>query len=250
MNPHLLFHFKNDISSVHIPEAPNNPFSNSIPAIARIAAKEFQQFIEEESKNWEYNFKTLKGKMFGILVVQKEDNSYAYLGAVSGKLNGLPKRNKFVPSVFDEATDDFFIDKGMKEVSNFGKQIESANSLKEISILKEKRKQHSLALQRQLFENYHFLNLLGVSKNVLEIFAEGNFGYPPAAAGECTAPKLLNYALKNQLKPIAIAEFWWGNSIKNNDREHLVFYPACKDKCRPILEFMLGDSSLWSGIIK
>ena len=58
---------------------------------------------------------------------------------------------------------------------------------------------------------------------------------PPAGAGECAAPKLLNYAFEHQLKPIAMAEFWWGQSPKSEIRKHKQFYPACKSKCEPIL---------------
>jgi len=70
-------------------------------------------------------------------------------------------------------------------------------------------------------------------------------GNPPAAAGECAAPKLLQYAFEHRLKPIALAEFWWGNPSQNKEREHKVFYPACKNKCRPILEYMLNDTALF-----
>ena len=66
---------------------------------------------------------------------------------------------------------------------------------------------------------------------------------PPSAAGECAAPKLLQYAIEHQLKPIALTEFWWGNSTK--EKTHNVFYPACKNKCRPILEYMLEDTELF-----
>jgi tRNA pseudouridine32 synthase/23S rRNA pseudouridine746 synthase len=95
-----------------------------------------------------------------------------------------------------------------------------------------------------LFAHYRFLNRNGTEKNVLEIFESSTQGNPPAAAGECAAPKLLQYAFKHQLKPIALAEFWWGN-LENKEKEHKAFYPACKNRCRPILEFMLEDSLLY-----
>lgn len=62
---------------------------------------------------------------------------------------------------------------------------------------------------------------------------------PPAGAGECAAPKLLQYAYIHGLKPIAMAEFWWGNSPKTEIRHHGYYYPACKGKCEPILQHML-----------
>jgi tRNA pseudouridine32 synthase / 23S rRNA pseudouridine746 synthase len=105
----------------------------------------------------------------------------------------------------------------------------------ELDALKEERKQLSAQLQQKLFEQYSFLNQYGITKSLGTIF-EGN---PPASAGECAAPKLLHYAFKNQLKPIALAEFWWGQSPKSEVRKHGQFYPACTGKCKPILAHML-----------
>jgi tRNA pseudouridine32 synthase/23S rRNA pseudouridine746 synthase len=73
----------------------------------------------------------------------------------------------------------------------------------------------------------------------LEIFKNTIYLFPPAAAGECAAPKLLQYAFLNQLKPICMAEFWWGTSPNSEVRLHKQFYPACKSKCEPILKHML-----------
>jgi tRNA pseudouridine32 synthase/23S rRNA pseudouridine746 synthase len=240
-----LFNFKSDISNIRIPSKLNNPFGIVVPEIARVAAKEFQEFIEVESKNWKHDFSLQKGKMFGVLVVQKEDNTLEYLGTISGKLPENAKCNQFVPSVFDDSVGNYFINKGMTELTEIGLQIKTSTSSYEIITLKEKRKQQSIALQQRLFENYHFLNFTGKSKNLLEIFESSSHAYPPSAAGECAAPKLLQYAIQNELKPIALAEFWWGSSIQNKEMIHADFYPACKDRCRPILEYMLEDSELY-----
>ena len=107
-----------------------------------------------------------------------------------------------------------------------------------INELKELRKNKSNALQNRLFESYSFLNSLGEQKNLLDIFSE-NDEQPPAAAGECCAPKLLQYAFLNDLKPLAMAEFWWGTSPKSEIKKHQNFYPACWGKCKPILGHML-----------
>lgn len=246
MDQQLIFSFKTDISKTDISDKLNNPFGLSIPEIASIAANEFQQFITSESQRWDYDLGTQKGKMFGVLVVQKEDATYGYLGTVSGKTPGNATCKQFIPSIFDDSVDDFFINKGMTELTEIGNKIKAAKIQSEIMSLTERRRQKSLALQQQLFENYRFLNLLGVEKNVLQIFKSSSQGNPPSAAGECTAPKLLHYAFKHQLKPIALAEFWWGNSLKSLEREHKSFYPACKSKCRPILEYMLDDTELFN----
>ncbi|SHJ22209.1 RluA family pseudouridine synthase [Flavobacterium haoranii] len=105
----------------------------------------------------------------------------------------------------------------------------------EIEKLKEERKQKSSELQQRLFAEYAFLNQEKKLKSVGEIFDNN----PPAGAGECAAPKLLHYAFKHNLKPIALAEFWWGQSPKSEVRKHKQFYPACRSKCEPILAHML-----------
>jgi tRNA pseudouridine32 synthase/23S rRNA pseudouridine746 synthase len=243
-----IFNFKAETSEVHIPEKLNNPFGNSIPKIAKIAAKEFQEFISLESQNWKHNFTTQKGKMFGVLVVQKPDNTVGYLGTISGKLPTNETCIQFVPSLFDESTNDFFLTKGMIELTEMSNEIKKATTLSQINSLTELRAQKSFALQQQLFAHYRFLNLNGTEKNVLEIFKNSSQGNPPAAAGECAAPKLLQFAFEYQLKPIAIAEFWWGSHTKNKEKTHKDFYPACKNRCRPILEFMLDYTELFNQI--
>ena len=108
-----------------------------------------------------------------------------------------------------------------------------------IKALKEARRNKSNALQQQLFEHYTFLNVKGEEKSLYAIFSTTDETVPPSGSGECAAPKLLQYAFLNQLKPIALAEFWWGQSPNSEIRKHGHFYPACKGKCEPILAHML-----------
>src|SRR5690606_8765272 len=112
-----------------------------------------------------------------------------------------------------------------------------------IDHLKCERKERSAILQQKLFDQYHFMNALKQSKSVIDIFSELN-SIPPAGAGECAAPKLLQFAYLNNLKPICMAEFWWGSSPNLQVRKHLNFYPACRGKCEPILNHMLSGLSV------
>lgn len=111
--------------------------------------------------------------------------------------------------------------------------------LDQISLLKNERKNRSSNLQNQLFDQYQFLNAEKSIKSVLDIFEESKQILPPAGAGECAAPKLLQYAYKNDLKPVCMSEFWWGSSPNQEVRNHLHYYPACRGKCEPILNHML-----------
>ncbi|MCF8449416.1 MAG: RNA pseudouridine synthase [Taibaiella sp.] len=113
-----------------------------------------------------------------------------------------------------------------------------------IDALRSERKERSAALQLQLFEQYLFLNKDGKSKSLQDIFSATAFGRPPAAAGECATPKLLQYAFAQGYHPLAMAEFWWGAAPRSEIRKHKQFYPACAGKCKPILAHMLEGMPL------
>lgn len=108
-----------------------------------------------------------------------------------------------------------------------------------IAAMKDERKQRSAALQEWLFKQFKVLNGKGEERSLLDIFANHSGITPPAGAGECAAPKLLQYAYNHSLTPLAIAEFWLGASPTGEIRREGCFYGACKSKCEPILGFML-----------
>lgn len=118
-------------------------------------------------------------------------------------------------------------------------QVEVNNREELIQELKVERKSRSAALQQQLFGQFRMLNYRKEVKTLCDIFSQTVHKTPPAGAGECAAPKLLQQAYLHGWKPIAMAEFWWGNSPKAEIRHHGYYYPACKGKCEPILQHML-----------
>lgn len=123
---------------------------------------------------------------------------------------------------------------------SIAKSQESFDKLNtKIAELKHERQQRSAALQNQIFEQFRILNGRGEIKDLCELFAPTAQGVPPAGAGECAAPKLLQYAFLKGYKPIAMAEFWQGASPRGEVRHHRAFYPACIGKCKPILMHML-----------
>ena len=114
----------------------------------------------------------------------------------------------------------------------------------QLTELREKRAAMSADIQSRIFQSYTFLNSANQQKSLLDIFKETPFKTPPAGAGECAAPKLLQFAFLNQLKPIAMTEFWWGMSPESEVKIHQEFYPACRGKCEPILSHMLRGIEL------
>lgn len=110
---------------------------------------------------------------------------------------------------------------------------------REIAALKRERREGSDALQRWLFDQYVMLNAKGMRRTLIDIFARFNGTLPPAGAGDCCAPKLLQFAYAHNLRPVSLAEFWLGAPPPTEVRRHLQFYPPCRSKCYPILQFML-----------
>jgi len=162
------------------------------------------------------------------LKVERDEKRISFTNLSSSEIEQLEVE------LSDESKKESILLKKMTKYWNF--QIEKAQKevnllLDEINQLKEERRQKSGALQQKLFAEYSFLNQFGERKSIGEIFNNN----PPAGAGECAAPKLLHYAFEHNLKPIAMAEFWWGQSPKSEIRKHKQFYPACKSKCEPIL---------------
>jgi len=109
----------------------------------------------------------------------------------------------------------------------------------DINDLKEERRLKSNALQREIFDHYTFLNARGESQVLSACFPDFDLRHPPSGSGDCCAPKLLQYAYKNELQPLALGEFWWGSAPDKEIRQHGYFYPSCASRCRPILGHML-----------
>ena len=174
-----------------------------------------------------------EGKMFGVLVVetpQGDGPALGFLAAYSGLLEGRNDWPYFVPPVFDAQQPD-------GHFKQTERQIKDAPN----------HKQLSQELQLWLFRQYRLLNARGERRDVVDVWQDYHcserirrkYPLPPGGTGDCCAPKLLQYAYEHELKPVCMAEFWWGPSPKTEIRQHGQFYPACRGKCKPILTWML-----------
>jgi tRNA pseudouridine32 synthase/23S rRNA pseudouridine746 synthase len=148
-------------------------------------------------------------------------------------------RTQLFQQLENESARDHFLLKDLKKywqrmLLSTRKEMETNNS--ELETLTQERRTRSAKLQKEIFSHFRFLNGMGEEKNLEEIFPESP---PPSGAGACAAPKLLQAAFIHHLKPLCMAEFWWGKSPPAEVRTHRHFYPACKSKCAPILDHML-----------
>ncbi len=115
----------------------------------------------------------------------------------------------------------------------------------DLKTMKRRRAEMSDELQKWIFSQYIVHNALGESSSIGEIFRKANL-IPPGGTGECAAPKLLEYAYRNTLKPLAMGEFWYGRSPATAVRTQGHFYPSCTSKCGPLLGYMLQGLSISS----
>lgn len=122
-----------------------------------------------------------------------------------------------------------------QELAPYETEIQRVNA--RILHLKQQRKRHSRHLHRQMQAAYSLTNFAGQSLSLEDLIQKKGL---PTGTGECCAPKLLHYAASHQLKPLAMAEFWWGNQLGGQDKVQGEFYGACGDRCQPIMGFLLS----------
>ena len=218
-------------TDVQAPERFTYPFCYEPHPLCEMAAKEVQAYIGSHA---EIREDADRGKMFGVLVVEHV-GGLAYLAAYSGLLAGRNDWDYFVPPVYDAQQPDGYFKTKEREISQTS------------AIAHQPSKQMSQELQTWLFHQYQLLNARGETRDLVDIWQDyyarpklrEKFPLPPGGTGDCCAPKLLQYAYRQGLKPVCMAEFWWGQPTKEELRQHLNYYPACRGKCKPILTWML-----------
>ena len=231
-------------SEIAPPERFTYPFCYEPHPLCQLAAKEVQAYIASHE---EIKEDADRGKMFGVLVISESHSPLttqrlrvgakagilsplSFLAAYSGLLAGHNDWEYFVPPVYDAQQPDGYFKTKEREISEKGGD-----------------KQMSQDLQLWLFHQYQLLNAKGETKDLVDIWQNyydrpklrAKYPLPPGGTGDCCAPKLLQYAYQQGLKPICMAEFWWGQSTKEELRQHGNFYPACRGKCKPILTWMM-----------
>lgn len=231
------------------------PFCYEPHPLCQQAAKEVQAYIAGHADIRE---DADRGKMFGVLVVSlppspsNQRGGLGFLAAYSGLLAERNDWDYFVPPVFDAQQPDGYFKTSEREISRLlenarREPTEIENSKSEIEEAKALCREMSQDLQLWLFHQYQLLNGRGEVKDLVDIWQSyynreklrKKFPLPPGGTGDCCAPKLLQYAYQHGLKPLCMAEFWWGQPTKEELRQHLNFYPACRGKCKPVLTWML-----------
>ncbi len=229
-------------SRIAPPERFTYPFAYEPHPLCQLAAKAVQAYIaghEEIREDADH------GKMFGVLVVEMPTGRLGFLAAYSGLLAGRNDWAYFVPPVYDAQQPDGYFKTQEREISRISRDSRESRCSRDSG--DSSSKQLSQELQTWLFHQYRLLNGRGEVKDLVDVWQEyynrpkllRKYPLPPGGTGDCCAPKLLQYAYQRGLKPLCMAEFWWGETTKTELRHHLNYYPACRGKCKPVLTWML-----------
>ena len=182
-----------------------------------------------------------EGKMLGVLEVERPDGTKDFLYGFSGLAGGCNRIPGFVPPIFDLLDPHGHFKQEEARIVTLTRRIKALKERPEdpeIAGLRRERRDRSIALQEWIFDQFVVRNARGERLTIAEVFAREGL-VPPGGTGECAAPKLLQFAYLNDLKPIAMGEFWHGVSPVGELRRHGSFYPSCTGKCGPLLRFML-----------
>jgi tRNA pseudouridine32 synthase/23S rRNA pseudouridine746 synthase len=254
-----------------LPVALNDPFSPAVPPLAELAAKQLMQGLRD---GWiapglptRVLYGTDGGKMFGVLVVAAKDGRVGFLKAFSGQLEHRWDIEGFVPPVFDRGLREASDLRGETAVRGMTARVLAAKIAPDwLALLAERgrlqasgrpwaavekqlrrfdrrhralerlRRCVSRVASRELYDTYSFVNFSGAKVSLRQLFAPAE---PPSGAGDCAAPKLLVHALRHELRPLALAEFWWGAPPRSGRRVEGEFSAACREKCGVVLPFLL-----------
>jgi RluA family pseudouridine synthase len=222
------------------PERFTWPFDYVPHPLSILAAEKLQQHLQ--------TMELTEGKMFGVLVAEDAAGQLGFTAAYSGLLEGRNDWAYFVPPVFDAQQPNGHFKQTERRISDINRAVaQHPNGSPRQQELKALRRQLSNDLQLWLFHQYRMLNAHGERRHLIDIWQDHHrsekirqrFPLPPGGTGDCCAPKLLQHAYTEGLHPLAMAEFWWGESPQTEIRRHGQYYPACRGKCLPVLKWML-----------
>jgi hypothetical protein len=186
----------------------------------------------------DYLFGPARGKMFGLMECRAVDGTTVLLRAFSGQYNSRWLVEGWAPPLFEVADFISLTHAREKQIKELGLHIDqSRRHSHQWLVLRKKRRGLSQELMQDIHDLYSVRNFRGETVSLREAFA-GKSGIP-AGTGDCCAPKLLNFAARNDLRPLGICEFYWGKENRSGTCRHGLFTSSCKEKCAPLLGFML-----------
>lgn len=177
-------------------------------------------FDSESAYSTDRLFESGGGLMFGVLTACDQAGNEVLLKAFSGSLGGRRNLPHWAPHVVNDQDYDVY----MKQYDQNIKKLAG-------------RAQQATLSQKALSHYYNLYNLAAIDGTRIPLTSCFSTPNIPTGSGDCCAIKLLHEAFSRGLQPISMAEFFFGNSL---NRTHSAFYGPCDEKCKPILQQMLG----------
>ena len=225
-----------DPGAICVPSVFPTPFAQGAPHPLAARAAEILQAHLREHLPAEATHGKLGGKMFGVLVVRHANGQLGALWGFAGMLLGRRTWPGFAPPACDHEAYERLWQTHGTTVERLGEALAAPESTPDHQALRHEQRLASRRLLTELHATYELRSASGATKGLAELFAPRPV---PGGAGDCAAVKLLQQAYRIDARPIAMAEFWWGDPTPAGGRHHGVFYPACRGRCAKILPFML-----------
>jgi hypothetical protein len=226
--------------------------SGNAQAHARALMREFEQIgrldylTPAQEADPEFGFDRLlsgeRGHMFGVLECRDRGGQTVILRAFSSLPGGIRDIEGWVPQILSHASFHDVVLPAQYQIKELTRELNALPpDSPEAGGLTKRRAGVSQNLWREMQELYQFYNFRGECRSLKEAFTTGGSEKAKISSGvgECCAPMLLNHAAHTGLRPVGIAEFYWGGSNKSGSRISGEFYPCCEARCQPILGFML-----------
>jgi hypothetical protein len=188
--------------------------------------------------SFDYLFPGEPSNMFGVLECRDKRGGTVVLRAFSSLRAGIREVDGWVPPLLSAETYYEMIVPEQARIKGLTREMERLDpQSSEHEGIEKERKRISRALFAEIQNRYVLHNFRGVSRPMRDAYSRK--GGIPGGVGECCAPKLLNHAARTGLRPVGLAEFYWGGAKNSGSRRPGEFYPCCEARCQPLLGFML-----------
>jgi len=183
-------------------------------------------------------FAGTQGNMFGVLECEDAQGERHVLRAFSSMPRGIREVAGWVPPILPAEIFHGLVEPERREIEALTAKLETLvpESPAHRATVKE-RTRRSRALTEALPRHYCFRNFRGVSRCLPEALCHD--GRVPGGVGECCAPKLLDHAARQRLRPLGLAEFYWGGPRRAGALRQGQFTAPCTSRCAPLLGFLL-----------
>lgn len=217
-------------------------------ALAFKYCKEIILLLEEKKLSLVYTTEKISaerfanGIMIGVLVAKnsaQENKIFFTVSGISRKIEGKFQDAIFVEPIVSSKKIMSALQKNDKEIHLLTEKLKACRK-EEVQDLQFRRSALTSESLEKVHELYSFYCFDGKNRPLKQICKSR---LPPTGTGDCCAPKLLNFAFKNNLTPLSMCEVFYGKSTENKVSD--CKYSPCDERCGLILPEILGLKILY-----